>query len=69
MVAHLQGVSKRFGPTEALAGVDLRIRSGEVLALLGENGAGKSTLVKVLTGVIAPDAGAIEIDGIEHAAP
>ena len=66
VAAHLQGISKSFGFTTALAGVELTIRAGEVLALLGENGAGKSTLVKVLTGVIAPDAGTIEIDGVDH---
>ena len=66
--ARLSGVSKRFGPTDALAGVDLTIRAGEVLALLGENGAGKSTLVKVLTGVIAPDLGRIEVGGEEFGA-
>ncbi|MFG6486904.1 sugar ABC transporter ATP-binding protein [Roseateles sp. BYS78W] len=59
----LRGIAKRFGPTQALRGVDLDLRPGEVLALIGENGAGKSTLVKTLTGVHAPDAGEILLDG------
>ena len=69
VAAHLRGISKSFGFTAALVGVDLTIRAGEVLALLGENGAGKSTLVKVLTGVIAPDAGTIEIGGARARQP
>ncbi|HNQ87455.1 MAG TPA: sugar ABC transporter ATP-binding protein [Verrucomicrobiota bacterium] len=57
------GISKRFGATVALAGVDLRVRSGEVVALVGENGAGKSTLMKVLSGAHRPDAGRMWVDG------
>src|SRR5579875_2858140 len=53
----LRGLAKRFGATRALAGVDLRIEAGEVVALLGENGSGKSTLVKVLAGYHAPEPG------------
>ncbi|MDF1521277.1 MAG: ATP-binding cassette domain-containing protein [Trueperaceae bacterium] len=56
-------MSKRFGGVEALKPLDLEVRRGEVLAIVGDNGAGKSTLVKVLTGVHPADAGTIEIDG------
>jgi ABC-type uncharacterized transport system ATPase subunit len=59
----LEGIGKRFGAVAALEGVDLQVRAGEVLALLGENGAGKSTLAKILYGVHGPDAGALAIDG------
>ena len=57
------GVSKRFGATRALHRVNLQVRPGEVLALVGENGAGKSTLMKVLSGAHAPDEGEMRLDG------
>jgi ribose transport system ATP-binding protein len=56
-------VGKAFGTVVALRAVDLAVRPGEVHALLGANGAGKSTLVKILTGVLRPDAGAIGVHG------
>jgi ribose transport system ATP-binding protein len=59
----LRGVQLSFGPTRALAGVDLEAHAGDVHAVLGENGAGKSTLMRVLAGVAIPDSGAIELDG------
>jgi ABC-type sugar transport system ATPase subunit len=59
----MQGISKRFGPVQALCDVSLTVRTGSVHALVGENGAGKSTLMKILAGVYQPDAGAIEIHG------
>jgi len=62
-VLSLRGVSKRFGSVSALSDVDLDIKSGEVLALVGDNGAGKSTLVKILAGVHGHDAGQITLDG------
>jgi len=61
-VVELQGVSKSYGGVQAVADVSFAIRSSTVHALVGENGAGKSTLVKILTGVIQPDAGQILID-------
>jgi ribose transport system ATP-binding protein len=59
-------VHKRFGATVALAGVDLEVSAGEVLALVGENGAGKSTLMKVLSGAHAPDRGEMYLDGVPY---
>nr|WP_202302666.1 sugar ABC transporter ATP-binding protein [Mesorhizobium sp. 131-2-1] len=57
------GIEKSFGPTHALAGADLTIAPGEVVALMGANGAGKSTLVKILSGSYTPDAGTIGLGG------
>jgi ribose transport system ATP-binding protein len=57
------GVSKRFGATRALTGVDLEVAPGEILALVGENGAGKSTLMKVLSGAHQPDEGQMWLNG------
>ena len=62
-VLKLAGIRKRFGSTVALDGVGLELRSGEVLALIGENGAGKSTLMNILSGTLPPDAGTMELAG------
>ncbi|MEV6762547.1 ATP-binding cassette domain-containing protein [Streptomyces sp. NPDC051105] len=59
----LHGVSKRFAAVQALVDVELDIRAGEVVALVGGNAAGKSTLVKVISGVGPPDRGVIEWEG------
>ena len=58
----VRGLSKSYGAVVALDSADLTVAPGEIHALLGANGAGKSTLVKLLTGVIRPDAGTIAID-------
>jgi ABC-type sugar transport system ATPase subunit len=62
------GISKAYGAVQALDGVDLELRRGEVVGLVGDNGAGKTTLVKCLSGVHRPDTGSILIDGEEHGA-
>ncbi|MEM6777307.1 MAG: sugar ABC transporter ATP-binding protein [Planctomycetota bacterium] len=59
----LSHVSKRFGNTAALCDVGLSVHPGETVAVIGENGAGKSTLMKILAGVVTPDAGELRIDG------
>src|SRR5215469_17473473 len=55
----LRGVSKAFGPVQALTGIDLDIPAGQVTALVGDNGAGKSTLIKTIAGIWAPTDGEI----------
>jgi simple sugar transport system ATP-binding protein len=60
----VRAVAKRFGNVQALNGVDLDFRAGEIHALLGENGAGKSTLMHVLTGLVRPDRGQVWVDGV-----
>ena len=62
-VAEAVGISKRFGPTVALNDVTLAVRAGQSHALVGRNGAGKSTLVAILTGMVAPDEGAVRFNG------
>lgn len=59
----MRGIEKRFGATLALKGVDLSVKPGEIMALVGENGAGKSTLMKVLSGAHSPDSGTLFLDG------
>src|SRR5215203_416664 len=59
----LEGVSKRFGPVQALEDVDFEVHSGEVVALVGDNGAGKSTLVKTIAGIYRPDSGKFTFEG------
>jgi D-xylose transport system ATP-binding protein len=59
----LDGVSKRFGPVQALDGVDFAVHGGEVVGLVGDNGAGKSTLVKTIAGIHSPDGGSIRFAG------
>jgi ABC-2 type transport system ATP-binding protein len=59
----VRGLAKRYGPVEALAGVDLEVGEGELVGLLGPNGAGKSTLVKIACGLVRPTRGTAEISG------
>ena len=60
-----EGLVKRFGSRNAVHGVDLRVGAGEVCGFLGPNGAGKSTTLRMIVGVLAPDAGRVCIDGLD----
>ena len=62
-ILECEGISKLFGGTRALDGVQLRVREGEVHALLGENGAGKSTLMKIVIGLYKADSGSMTFEG------
>jgi D-xylose transport system ATP-binding protein len=61
----LEGISKRFGPVQALDRVDFTVSAGEVVGLVGDNGAGKSTLVKTIAGIHGADSGTIRFEGQE----
>lgn len=63
VVMTARGITKTYGVTRALKGVDFDIRAGSVTVLFGENGAGKSTLMKILSGVEQPTSGTLELDG------
>jgi fructose transport system ATP-binding protein len=62
-VYQARGLVKRYGRVTALDGADFELYPGEILAIVGDNGAGKSTLIKILSGVVTPDAGELWLDG------
>lgn len=62
-IVEMKGIYKRFGAVQALRNVELELRRGEILGLVGDNAAGKSTLMKILAGAHMPDAGEIYIEG------
>ncbi|MCQ8241127.1 sugar ABC transporter ATP-binding protein [Rhizosaccharibacter radicis] len=66
-VMRIRGLSRRYGPVQALRGIDLDLPPGQVHTLLGENGAGKSTLIKIMGGVVAPSGGTMELHGVPFA--
>lgn len=63
LILELTGIAKYYGPTRALHDIDLRVRPGEVVGLVGDNGSGKSTLLKIVTGYHAPSRGSIRFLG------
>jgi ABC-2 type transport system ATP-binding protein len=64
-ILEARGLMKRYGKTQALAGLDLVVRPGRVVALLGPNGAGKTTFVRAVATLLRPDAGTLHVDGID----
>lgn len=65
VILTMKNISKSFSGVQALKSADLELKSGEVIALMGENGAGKSTLMKILTGIYHKDTGSINYFGKE----
>ncbi len=68
VIVRLSGVERSFGAVRALAGVDLEVRAGECLGLVGHNGAGKSTLMQILAGTLSPGGGTLVVHGREAGA-
>jgi ABC-2 type transport system ATP-binding protein len=64
-IVEARGLTKRFGTIEALAGLDLVAHSGQVVAVLGPNGAGKTTFVRTIATLVRPDAGSLNVDGVD----
>lgn len=63
----VQGVRKKFDKVEVLKGIDLNVRRGEILAVMGSSGGGKTTLLKCISGLTLPDEGTVEVEGIDVA--
>jgi ribose transport system ATP-binding protein len=63
LALEMTGITKRFGPVQALVDADLKVEKGTIHGLVGQNGAGKSTIIKVLAGIYSPDSGEVRIDG------
>jgi ABC-type branched-subunit amino acid transport system ATPase component len=63
----VRGLRKRFGGLVAVNGIDLDLRTGQILGLIGPNGSGKSTVMKLIMGIERPDAGTVELDGVDLA--
>jgi ABC-2 type transport system ATP-binding protein len=61
----VRGLTKRFGPTVAVAGIDLTVPAGSLFGLIGPNGAGKTTTLRMATALLRPDAGSVEVDGVD----
>ncbi len=62
-ILSLQNINKSFGPIDVLHDINLEVKAGEVLCLLGDNGAGKSTVIRLLSGVHQPSSGRMVMDG------
>ncbi len=65
VVLHIEGLQKAYGDVVALRGVDLDVAPGQIVSLLGQNGAGKTTIVSIVAGLRRPDAGVVEVGGLD----
>ena len=64
-LVEISGLTKRFGTLTAVDGLDLRVEAGEIMGLLGPNGSGKTTTVKMMLGLLDPDAGSVTVGGVD----